>query len=157
MVKSGALSLLSVTLMLAVQVSVSPRPSRSAASMISLYSGWVWHRKWGFSRRNDSENVEKRRMLLYSYLSVQPERLHADHSTHWVYGKQVPTGYIRRLTYYPVPYYGIACLRIIFIYRCDLYNGVTCWGKTTSAATITWVQVLLICVSPISALSLTPP
>lgn len=65
-------------------------------------------------------------MLLYAYLSVQPERLHADHSAHWVYGKQVPTGHIRRLTCYPVPYNGIVCLWIILIYCCDPYDGVTC-------------------------------
>lgn len=37
--KSGALSLLSITVMTAVQVDVSPSPSRSAASTTSLYSG----------------------------------------------------------------------------------------------------------------------
>lgn len=39
--KNGALSLLSVTLITAVQVVVSPLPSMSAASMVSLYSGWI--------------------------------------------------------------------------------------------------------------------
>lgn len=61
----GVLSLLSVMFIITVQVLDSPSPSISAASMTSLYSGWVWHREMSWNE--ELESLENRRVVFTLY------------------------------------------------------------------------------------------